>query len=244
MPGHERQPLLRPGAEAVGAYRLVYERIDALLRGRDEVAELPVPACPAWTVRQTLSHLTGLAQDIVSLNLEGVATEAWTRAQVDRLTDKTVDELLDLWAQTIDTVTERLGQSGLETPAAQTVFDCLTHEHDLRGALDEPGQRAADPAFAIAIEFLMTRYDAMARHSGLQSLTLTTPTAGSVQLGKPYETAEQLALSVSDFETLRALGGRRSLRQLSALPWFGDPTNLLAALGNDAIRPPVNDLIE
>ncbi|MFL0160183.1 hypothetical protein [Mycobacteroides chelonae] len=180
----------------------------------------------------------------MSFNLEGIGTEAWTRAQVDRLAGKTVDELLDLWSEAIDTVIERVGQDGLEAPAAQLVFDSLTHEHDIRGALGRPGTRTEDPAFAVALEFLMMRFDGMARQNGVLTLMLNTPTTGSVQLGEPATATDRLALSVSDFEALRAFGGRRSVRQLSALPWHGDPGDLLPTLGNESIRPPRNDLIE
>lgn len=50
-------PRLLPISDAAAAYRLVYGRVDALLRGRADVAELAVPACPAWTIRQTVAHL-------------------------------------------------------------------------------------------------------------------------------------------------------------------------------------------
>jgi len=52
-----RSPQLLPVSEAAAAYRLVYGRVDALIRGRTEVAELTVPACPAWTIRQSVAHL-------------------------------------------------------------------------------------------------------------------------------------------------------------------------------------------
>jgi hypothetical protein len=255
---HSRAPQLLPSFDAAAAYRLVYGRIDALLRGRADVAELTVPACPAWTVRQTLAHLAGVAQDIVSLNLQGGATDLWTQAQVDRLGGNSIDELLDLWGQMIGPVTARLGQAP-EGPAGQTVFDALTHEHDIRSALGEPAFRTRDPAFAVAGGFLTTMLDAIirqtelpaavqliipTRHAGLPALRLMTPTMGSLQLGDPDTATDQLILEVSDFEALRAFGGRRSVRQLLALPWQGDPTNLLRAFGNHAIRPPNDDLVE
>jgi hypothetical protein len=240
----DRPPRLLPSSDAVAAYRLVYGRVDALLRGRADVAELTVPACPTWTVRQTVAHLTGVAQDVVSLNLEGAGTDSWTRAQVDRLDGNSIDELLDSWGQMIDPVTARLGQDGLEGPAGQTVFDALTHEHDIRGALGEPGSRTGDPAFAVAAGFLTTTFDLISRQTGGTALRLTTPTVGSLQLGDPVNTKDHLTLDVSDFEALRAFGGRRSARQLLALPWQGDPTNLLTALSNHAIRPPNDDLVE
>lgn len=78
-----------------------------------------------------------------------------------------------------------------------------------------------------------------------------TPTIGSVQLGDPHTATGQVSLDISDFDALRALGGRRSIRQLLAMPWQGDPTDLLpaftyllAAFTNGGIRPPDDDLFE
>ncbi|WP_165691579.1 maleylpyruvate isomerase family mycothiol-dependent enzyme [Mycobacterium numidiamassiliense] len=238
-----RRPQLLPSSDAVAAYRLVYRRIDALLRGRADVAELKVPACPAWTIRQAVAHLAGVADDIVSLNMEGKGTEQWTAAQVDRLGSKSIDDLLDLWGQTIDPVTELLSLVP-EGSGCQLVFDTLTHEYDIRGALNEPGCRTGDLAFEVALAFMTTTYDRMARQTGLPAVRLTTPTMGTVQLGDPDTATDRLVLHVSEFEYLRAFGGRRSVRQVMALPWHGDPTNLLPACSNDATRPRRNDLEE
>ena len=244
----DRPPRLLPVSDAAAAYRLVYGRLDALIRGRAEVAELTVPACPAWNVRQTVAHLAGLALDIVSLNMEEKAADSWTQAQVDRLGGHSIDELLDLWGQMIDPVTAMLA---LQASACQLVFDTLTHEHDIRGALGEPGSRTGDLGFKVALGFSTTVGDQFIRHAGLPSLRLITPTIGSVQLGDPHTARGQVALDVSDFEALRALGGRRSIRQLLALPWHGDPTHLLPAFThllpaftNDGIRPPNDDLLQ
>ncbi|MEZ0362852.1 maleylpyruvate isomerase family mycothiol-dependent enzyme [Mycobacterium sp. pUA109] len=243
-----RAPRLLPISDAAAAYRLVYERIDAPLRGRAGVAELPVPACPDWTVRQIVAHLAGVAQDILALNMEGKAADSWVQAQVDRLGGNSVDELLDLWGQMIDPVTARLA---FQESACQLVFDTLTHEHDIRGALGQPGSRAGDLPFEAALGFLTTMGDLINREAGLPALRLTTPTLGSVHLGDPHTAPGQVALSISDFEALRALGGRRSVAQLLALPWQGDPTNSLPAFthwlptfSNGGIRPPHDDLVE
>jgi uncharacterized protein (TIGR03083 family) len=239
----DRPPQLLPTSDAAAAYRFVYGRVDALLRGRADAAELKVPACPAWTIRQTVAHLAGVADDIVSLNMEGKGTDQWTGAQVDRLGGNSIDELLDLWGQTIDPVTELIGLVS-EGSGCQLIFDTLTHEHDIRGALSEPGSRTGDLAFEVALAFMTTTYDQMARQSELPAVRLITPTIGAVQLGDPDTAIDQLTLHVSDFEYLRAFGGRRSVRQLLALPWHGDPTNLLPACSNDATRPPNDDLEE
>lgn len=239
-----------PELAAASAYRLVHGRVDALVRGRAGVAELTVPACPAWTVRQTIAHLAGVAQDIVSLNMDNKAADSWTQSQVDRLDRHGVDELLDLWAQMIEPVTAMLALAP-QTSACQLVFDTLTHEHDIRGALGEPGSRTGDLAFGSALRFVATMGDQFIRQAGLPALRLITPTLGSAYLGDPHAAPGEVALDVSDFEALRAFGGRRSVRQITALSWHGNPTQLLPAFTqllpaftNDGVRPPTYDLLE
>jgi uncharacterized protein (TIGR03083 family) len=247
---YAKQPQLSPISDAVAAYRLVYERVDTLVRGRADVAELPVPACPAWTIRQTVAHLAGVAQDIVALNMENKASDSWTQAQVDRLGGYAVDELLDMWGQAIDPMTMMLDRAP-QASACQLIMDVLTHEHDIRGALNEPGSRTGDLTFEVSLAFSATMGDQFIRQAGLPSLRMTTPTIGSVQLGDRQTAHGQVALDVSDFEALRTFGGRRSVPQLMALPWDGDPTQLLhafthmlSAFTNDGIRPPKDDLVE
>jgi len=243
-------PQLVPISDAATAYRLIYERVDALVRGRDGIADVAVPACPGWTVRQVVAHLAGVAQDIVALNLEKKGTGPWADAQVARLGGYSIDDLLDLWGQSLDSVAANLALAS-DAGVCQLVFDTLTHEHDIRGALVEPGSRAGDLAFAAALGFVTTMGDQFIRQAGLTALRLRTPTIGSVQLGDPHTARGHVALNVSDFEALRSFGGRRSVAQLLALPWDGDPTNLmpaftevLPAFANDGLRPPVADLIE
>lgn len=243
-------PELVPTRVAVAAYRLICERVDALLRGRAGTAELVVPACPGWTVRQVVAHLTGVAQDIISLNLENKGTRPWADAQVARLDGYGIEDLLDLWGQSLDAVSANLDLAS-EAAVCQLVFDTVTHEHDIRGALGEPGFRTGDPAFKAALSFVTTMGDQFIRHAELPALRLCTPTMGSVQLGDPHAARGGVALSISDFEALRAFGGRRSVAQLLALPWDANPaelmpafTNLLPAFTNDGIRPPADDLVE
>jgi uncharacterized protein (TIGR03083 family) len=239
--GARRQ--LRSGADAAAAYRTVQRRVDALVRGRTDVCERTVPACPEWSVRQTVSHLAGTAQDMVSLNLDTAGTDEWTQAQLDRLADHSLDEVLDLWATATESVTEFLAKSP-KLVGAQAVFDALTHEHDIRGALGEPGSRTADPAFAVAAGFLTTMADRTIRRNGHPCLTLTTPTTGTIALGDPAKAPGHITVELSDFEALRAFGGRRSRRQLSALPWQGDAAALLPIFQRAGVQPPADDLSE
>lgn len=245
-----RAPLLAPINDAGAAYQLIAERIDALVRGRAGIADLAVPACPGWTIRQVVAHLAGVAQDVVALNLEKKGTSPWADAQVARLGGHGIDDLLDLWRQLLDEVRVNLAFASA-AGVCQLVFDTLTHEHDIRGALGEPGSRGGDLAFTAALGFVTTMGDEFIRQAQLPALRLSTPTVGAVQLGDPHTARGHIALSVSDFEALRCFGGRRSVGQLLALPWDGDPTNLmpvftevLPAFTNGGLRPPADDLVE
>jgi uncharacterized protein (TIGR03083 family) len=243
-------PQLVPISEAAAAYRLICERVGALVRRHQGTAELTVPACPGWTIRHVVAHLAGVAQDIVALNLEQKGTRPWADAQVARLGERDINDLLDLWEQALDTVAAHLTLAS-DAGVCQLVFDTLIHEHDIRGALGQPGSRAGDVAFKAALSFMTTMGDQFIRQAELPTLLLRTPTIGSVQLGDPRNARGHVALSISDFEALRAFGGRRSVGQLLALPWDGDPTDLmpaftdvLPAFTNDGLRPPAGDLIE
>jgi hypothetical protein len=182
--------------------------------------------------------------------VEKKGTGPWADAQVARLGGHSIDDLLDLWGQSLDSVSANLAFAS-DAGVCQLVFDTLTHEHDIRGALREPGSRAGDLAFEAALGFVTTMGDQFVRQAELPALRLSTPTIGSVQLGDPHTARGHVALSISDFEALRSFGGRRSIGQLLALPWDGDPTNLmpaftdvLPAFTNDGLRPPTDDLIE
>ncbi|OMC41715.1 hypothetical protein A5740_21685 [Mycobacterium sp. GA-1841] len=240
--------MLLPISDAGAAYRLIFERVDALVRGRAGIADLAVPACPGRSIQQVMAHLAGVAQDVVALNLENKGSGPWADAQVARLGARSVDGLLDLWRQSLDEVAANLAFAS-DVGVCQLVFDTLTHEHDIRGALGEPGSRVGDLACQVALGFVTTMGDQFIRQAQLPALWLSTPTIGSVQLGDPVR--GHVALNVSDFEALRSFGGRRSIGQLLKLPWHGDPNNLmpvftdvLPAFTNGGIRPPVDDLIE
>ena len=53
-----------------------------------------------------------------------------------------------------------------------------------------------------------------------------------------------LRLEADTFTVNRALTGRRSMAQITALPWEGDPAPYLAVFDTSPIRPPEDDLVE
>lgn len=99
--------------------------------------ERPVPCCPGWTVRDVLSHVAGLADDVLAGRLEGVASPAWTAAQVERWRSASVEDLLARWDRQTPEVAPLFDAIGEARPP----IDCTAHEHDVRHAIGRPGGR-------------------------------------------------------------------------------------------------------
>src|SRR5436309_16089627 len=75
-------------------------RVTALVEGlSDEDAKAPVPTCPGWTVHDVLAHVTGVCADVLGGNIEGVATDPWTDAQVQARKGRSVAEIVDEWSE-------------------------------------------------------------------------------------------------------------------------------------------------
>jgi hypothetical protein len=99
-----------------------------------------VPCTPAWTVRDVLSHVSGVADDAIAGRMEGAPGAAWTAAQVDRNRDAEVEVLLDRWVQQAPVFAAVLDEIGEFRPP----IDCHSHEHDIRHALGRPGNRSGE----------------------------------------------------------------------------------------------------
>ena len=111
--------------------------------------------------------------------------------------------------------------------AGRLLIDLVTHEQDLRGALDCPGARA-DDAVAIAVELLAEEFAARLRAAGAPALRLTCEQWG-------YETAPPPchAILVADrFELFRGFTGRRSATEVRRWMWSDDPGPYLPYLSD------------
>ena len=220
--------------EAAAAYRQGRERITGLLRQVGDKAEsTEVPACPGWTPKDVVGHLTGVCADILAGRLDGVATDPWTAAQVEERRSKSVEEVLAEW-EDVGPQVEALLPSFPEWAASQLVFDQLSHEHDLTDALGLPPPDDAH-ADGPALEFAANALTARAEQLGLPPLTIACGdrTWSSEGLG------EGATLRVRAIDLLRSLTGRRTADQIKALEWDGaDPTQWLPAfeIGHFTLR--------
>jgi len=215
-----------------GTYREVRVRVTELLRDRsDAEVDQIVPGTPEWRVRDVVAHLGGVCDDISNANLAGVATNAWTQAQVEKRRDWEFPRVLDGWTEHARAVEPMLNDIG--QPIGQMIFDAWTHEQDIRGALGEPGGRDS-AALDIAFTWLSE-----ANVSDGAALELVTD-AGTfvVGSGAPVRT-----LRASRYEFLRAVTGRRSREQIGALECDGRPLDEIL-FDNAVFSPAARDIIE
>jgi uncharacterized protein (TIGR03083 family) len=116
-------------------YRASRLRVTQLVS--DAVDEVTVPATPLWSVHDVIAHLAGITEDVASGNMQGVTTDPWTAAQVERGRERSLAELLAMWQQYAPGV-EGFLSSPNGTSAYQAVLDIHTHEADLLNALGQP----------------------------------------------------------------------------------------------------------
>ena len=139
----------RMTTEAAAAYREGRERLSAIVREAGPSAEeRDVPACPGWTPKDVVGHLTGVCADVLTGRLEGVGTDQWTAAQVEERRARSLDEVLAEWGD-LGAQVESLLPSFPEWAVDQMVADLLSHEHDVAGALGlkTSDQQHRPPAF-------------------------------------------------------------------------------------------------
>jgi len=189
---------LLPDADVVQAYLEFRSRIVSLIREIPESqASLPVPLCPDWEVSSLISHIVGIPEDIVAGRMDGVGTEAWTQAQVDRHEGESLSQLADISLSTaaeFDVVLPHI-----PSPVnSQLVMDAIAHEHDLRHAVGRAGAQDS-AAVDVALGYLLNMVDTIAP-------------------GRAQELSDS---GVSRYELMRSLSGRRSIEQMNQLELDG-----------------------
>jgi uncharacterized protein (TIGR03083 family) len=178
-----------------------------------------VPCTPEWTVRDVLSHVSGIPDDALAGRMDGAPGEAWTAAQIERNRSLTVDELLERWEQQADGFAAIIQQLDEGRPP----FDCHTHEHDVRHAVGRPGNRDSVLVDAVAFE-LAAIADCPV---GLEVEFVD----GRVARSGPADASRSVRLSgVTAFEIFRSRPGRRSREQVRSWDWIGTAADIDAVV--------------
>jgi uncharacterized protein (TIGR03083 family) len=204
--------------QIVEAYRDLQQRMTDLLGQMDpDQADLVVPATPEWRVRELVAHVVGVAADVAAGRLEGAGSDPWTAVQVEQRQGRSMEELLAEWRSgTPDFEAAVLASEPARV--AQALFDASTHEHDLRGALQQPGARDSD-ALEIGWGWATGVLGQLRDGYGSGAIRLSTEHGDEV-FGSGETTA---AVRAQRFELFRALSGRRSHDQVRAWAWEGEP---------------------
>jgi uncharacterized protein (TIGR03083 family) len=202
----------------------------------EEDLQRKLPAAPAWTVRDVISHLAGDAAginggDFPRQFFDSFGDEAvivvlnkWTQNHVESRKDLSLQDVLKEWDENAARMvaTMRGDQPWPENvpPFADRVLltDLAVHQQDIFGAFGIERARDAAP-IRIANSGYIAIMGMRLAGAGIPPLRLDTGdkayTAGAGEAGA--------TVKATRFELFRALSGRRSRDQLRAYEWDGDP---------------------
>ena len=220
----------RTGSDHAREYAELRERVIAVVATADRAT--PCPLTPGWAVGDTLAHLVGVTTDILEGRLEGVASDAWTDAQVQARVGASIDELVAEWVRNAEAFDAVVAGVPMQV-SGQMIFDAVTHEHDLRHAL---GVASAPQTGAVAIAADWVGTNAAVGKAAL------APGARLVIGDKEYVWGVESGaiVKLTPFEFIRTTSGRRSESQILAA---GFPS-LELGLAAEIFRPAVVDVVE
>ncbi|HEY3724653.1 MAG TPA: maleylpyruvate isomerase family mycothiol-dependent enzyme [Acidimicrobiia bacterium] len=181
----------------------------------DEQPGLPVPALPGWTVKDAYAHLTGLCADLLDGNMAGAGDPAWSRRQVAERAGSDLADVCAEWAERgpeLDVWIE-----GREDPPMFVAYDVWSHEQDVMGALGLRGERDDERVQSLAASALAAFSDRFTAEGAPPLHVVGDEVECVLGEGEPDAT-----LHVDDYELMRILFGRRSLRQIVSADWDGD----------------------
>jgi uncharacterized protein (TIGR03083 family) len=213
------------------AYASVRRNLVSLLRETRGAGELPVPACPGWSVRDTVVHLAGICRRAEANLRPGLARQSGLAA--GGLSGLGLDSLLAEWERSGSEVESALTRPEHLHKGAVMVMDAFTHELDIRLALGVPFP-VDHPAFRGAFEVVVGGLSGSVMVLGLPSFRVETD-AGSWIIGDGEPTA---VVCGPRADLYRSLTGRRTYQQIGQLTWSTDPGPWLPAFRWGPFRPP------
>lgn len=205
----------------------------------DDLAR-PVPATPSWSVHDVVAHLAAGAActaagdfpqdfffDVGTPESVAVVNE-WTGRHLTDRRRRPLGELLDEWRRASEAIAPMMRgdepwPDGVVFFAARVlVTDLTVHQQDLYGALGIVRDRDVDRV-RIGFATYTAGVDLRIKAAGGPALRFVTEhkevVAGD---GEPAATVR-----APRFELFRALSGRRSVDQVRAYEWEGDPEPFL-----------------
>ncbi len=192
-------------------YQRTRARVSALLLDATPDALVrTVPACPAWSVHDLAAHLVGVPATLAAGNFPDGDVDEWLQGIVDERRDADVGALVQEWT-TLDGVIEPM----LQGMGSLMFTDVAIHEHDLRGALGKPEHDALEIDAVMACE--LPSFAQPLQDAGLGAIVVEHD-------GRTWRTHDAhpgWTMDVTPWEATRALGSRRTVDELRALPGDG-----------------------
>lgn len=215
-----------PSQDVGVRYRSVRRRLGPLLR---ELPDAPgrgwnatVDACPGWRVRDVVAHLLGNLEDGAAGRIDGPPSPSQSAEQVERHREDDVGSLMDTWEATAGFAEASFSESG----AWPVFIDALSHEHDIRAAIGQPGARA-DIDVLVAARVLAQWGEGDSVKTGTPfDLVLDDAPPRRLLIGS----GDPVVLSTDSFTWVRLRLGRRSVEEVRALSWSSDPALVLDRL--------------
>jgi uncharacterized protein (TIGR03083 family) len=205
--------------DVVALYASQRERIGSLVTGLSaEQLTLTVPCCPAWTVHDVVSHVTGLAVDVADHVPADPSDDARTSFNVELRKDRDVADILAEWNSRADELAPVI--PGLGIAGFRFVIDAVIHEDDLREALGLP--LSDGPASELLLPSLSAGVAGRRiAKAGLPALTMTAIDSGWSGVAGKGDPAATVRGCRDDLA--RVLSGRRTRDFAAALEWSGEP---------------------
>jgi len=223
-------------AAAATEYRAARHRMVGLAAALGAVdAERVVGACPAWTVKDLFSHVTGIAVDLAAGNRPQGDPQVWVDRQVAERSPRSLAEVVDEW-RAAGPAFEAMIEARPDRLWGLT-YDLVVHEHDLRNAIgDRSGRDTSGVALAARLGLRLVAMDLAAR--GLPGVRVVID--GEEHL--VGDGAPAVTLNATPFEALRILGSRRTVAEIRDARFEGDLDAVVGGLLH--MDPPVASLGE
>jgi hypothetical protein len=118
-----------------------------------DVLARTVPATPAWSVRDAVAHVVGIAHDLNAQRFDVTDPDTWTARQVRERRDASIDDLEAEWDREAPRFEDGLRLMGYEV-GNHFVGDLLQHLADIEHAagLDPIDD---DEALAVGLDFYL-----------------------------------------------------------------------------------------
>lgn len=203
-------------------YAAVRGELIAALRSLDDATvSTIVPACPAWTVKDVVAHLSGLNAELLA-DVDGwLGSDEATTRQVGDRASLSLDQVIDEWQSMSAEITERFNINNERATAL--VADLVVHVYDLAEVLDQPTTAAAEATPEAAHRYIALLQERAAAELGVAlTVELSDGTAWP-----PSGAGLAMTVRTSPYSFLRGLTGRSSRADVEAFDWSSDPTELL-----------------